>query len=313
MKPSFIPEERGTLEYTTFDEAVAALISMGRGAKLVKRDLADAFRHVPVARSDWWLLGFLWQGVYYFDRFLPFGLRTSPYIFDLLAKGLNWILIAVLGWSIVLNYLDDFFAVLTPKADKAECQRQFDKLCDLLGLKVNHKKDICGTIAEFLGIKLDSIAMEARLPQKKLLKATILVAEALRGTSITHSDLQSLVGFLSFAAKVVVPGRAFLRRLFDALKRNTHITSEMRRDLMWWNKFLPSWNRVRILSGQRPEYHIWTDASGRWGMGGYILQILPILQMRFSPLAFLLACCPGTLTSRKWSPFLLHFVNGSPY
>ena len=95
----YIPEEWGTLEYTTCDEAMAALITQRRGAKLVKRDLADAFRHMPVAISDWWLLGFFWDGVYYFDRFLPFGLRTSPYLFDLLAKALHWMLLALFHWS----------------------------------------------------------------------------------------------------------------------------------------------------------------------------------------------------------------------
>ena len=271
---SYIPEERGTLEYTTFDEAVDALISMGRGSKLVKRDLADAFRHIPVARSDWWLLGFFWQGHYYFDRFLPFGLRTSPYIFDLLAKGLHWILIAVLGWVTVLHYLDDFFAILPPGVDEQLYQHQFDILCGELGLKVNHKKDICDTIAEFLGIELDSIAMEARLPPKKLEKARLAVATALQGHFITHSDLQSLVGFLSFAAKVVVPGRAFLRRLFDALRINTtrhRITIDMKLDLEWWDRFLPVWNGVRVLHTSRAEFQLWTDASGNWGMGGYLL------------------------------------------
>lgn len=233
---SYIPEERGTLEYTTFDEAVAALSCMGRGSKLVKRDLADALRHVPVAKSEWWLLGFFWQGYYYFDRFLPFGLRTSPYIFDLLAKGLHWMLIAVLGWAVVLHYLNDFFAILPPGVDELRYQQEFDILCEALGLRVNHKKDICDTIAEFLDIELDSIAMEARLPPKKLDKARTAVTAALRDSFITHSNLQSLLGFLSFAAKVVVPGRAFLRRLFDALRSNTRrhrITTDMRLDLEW--------------------------------------------------------------------------------
>ena len=86
---AYIPEEWGNLEYATFDEAAQALIQQGRGAILVKRDLAEAFRHMPVAEADWWLLDFFWGDDYYYDRFLPFGLRTSPCIFDLLAKALH--------------------------------------------------------------------------------------------------------------------------------------------------------------------------------------------------------------------------------
>ena len=55
---AYIPEEWGTLKYATFDEAVDALIQQGRYAVLVKRDLTDAFRHIPVGETDWWLLGF---------------------------------------------------------------------------------------------------------------------------------------------------------------------------------------------------------------------------------------------------------------
>ena len=51
------------------------------------------------------------------ERYLLFGLRTAPFLFDLFARALNWILIAVLGWVCILHYLDDFFAVLSPDAD----------------------------------------------------------------------------------------------------------------------------------------------------------------------------------------------------
>lgn len=53
-----IPRDRGALEYAAVDDAIAALITQGRGAVLLKKDLADAFRHVAVAISDRWLLGF---------------------------------------------------------------------------------------------------------------------------------------------------------------------------------------------------------------------------------------------------------------
>lgn len=47
-----IPQEWDSLKYTTFDEAVDALLQQGPGAILVKRDLKIAFRHVLVATSD---------------------------------------------------------------------------------------------------------------------------------------------------------------------------------------------------------------------------------------------------------------------
>lgn len=271
-----IPEEWGSLEYTTFDEAIDALLQQGRGAIFVKRDLKDAFRHIPVAMSDQWLLGFFCDDFYWTEQYLPFGLRTSPFLFDLFAKALNWILIAVLHWTIVLHYLDDFFAILSPHANAEAYGRDFDRVCYDLGLNINHTKDILGTIADFLGIELDSILMQARLPPDKLARARNTVDDLLKRATIPHRELESAVGFLSFAAKVIVPGRAFLRRLFDAIRRPIaiiRITIDMMADLLWWKTFLKDWKGLKLLrlTADRREAYIWTDASGSLGMGGYRL------------------------------------------
>ena len=71
-----------------------------------------------------------------------------------------------------------------------------------------------------------------------------------RRKKCTKGELLSLIGSLSFAAKVVKPGRMFLRRLIDlstsVSSLNHHITliSEGRADIAWWLEFLPSWNGV---------------------------------------------------------------------
>ena len=44
-----IKEEYGALEYTNIDEAIELAIKIGCGAILIKKDLADAFCHIPVA------------------------------------------------------------------------------------------------------------------------------------------------------------------------------------------------------------------------------------------------------------------------
>ncbi len=272
----YIDEAHGAIEYTLIDDAIDALIAQGRFAVMIKRDLADAFRHIPIAESDWWLLGFFWADSYYIDRFLPFGLRTAPFIFDLFAKALHWILVVVFLWAIVFHYLDDFFAILPLDGDAEQFGKDFDTVCNDCGLTVNHGKDQQGTLVEFLGLEFDSEKMEVRLPPDKLERARKSVADLLNRRSIPHSELESTVGLLAFSAKVVVPGRAFLRRLYDALAKKReyhHITSAMAADLRWWNTFLSRWNGIRLLrrTVDRPLHSLWTDASGKFGMGGYIL------------------------------------------
>lgn len=111
--------------------------------------------------------------------------------------------------------------------------------------------------------------MEARLPQKKLHEAREGVRLALEKGFLLHTEPQSLVGFLSFAAKVVIPGRAFLRRVFDALRNKTirhPVTNAMRLDLQWWNRFLTTWtvsiySAMNALSGiyglMRQDDSVW--------------------------------------------------------
>ena len=181
-----IPHDWGALEYAIYDDAVDALLSRGPGAQFVKRDLKDAFRHIPIAKSDQWLLGFQCDGRYWVERYLPFGLRTAPFLFNLFAKALNWILIAVLRWTIILHYLNDFFAILSPIDDAIAYGQQFDDLYAELDLTINYLKDIIGTIADFLGIEFNSNLMQARLPPDKLARARNTAKNLLNRATISH-------------------------------------------------------------------------------------------------------------------------------
>ena len=143
-------------------------------------------------------------------------------------------------------------------------------------MKVNSKKDVIGTTAEFLGIEIDTIHMEARLPQEKLTRAQEAVRRPLSKPAWPRKELESLTGYLAFASKVVPPGRAFLRRLYNALARDgshIHLDIDTRRDLQWWDAYLTQWNGIRLLriTASRQTLHIYTDASGTKGMGGWIV------------------------------------------
>lgn len=48
----------------------------------------------------------------------------------------------------------------------------------------------------------------------------------------------------------------------------------MKADLQWWQSFLDDWDGLKLLRNlnDRPTWHVWTDASETYGMGGYILK-----------------------------------------
>ncbi len=89
----YISKDAYSLQYTGVDDAVSMLVSLGAGAPMAKVDLKSAFRMIPVRPQDWELLGLRWQGNYYFDTCLPFGLRSAPYLFNQYAEALQWILL----------------------------------------------------------------------------------------------------------------------------------------------------------------------------------------------------------------------------
>jgi hypothetical protein len=72
-----IPKEYGSLIYETLNDAIQLVAQVGKGAVIMKRDLKAAFRHIPINLCDYWLFVFEWDGKYYVDMFLPFGLRTA--------------------------------------------------------------------------------------------------------------------------------------------------------------------------------------------------------------------------------------------
>ena len=71
-----------SVRYSSFDEAVDLVRFLGPGSTMAKIDIKHAFRLCPVRQQDYQLLGMCWNGKYYIDTRLPFGSRSSPFIFN---------------------------------------------------------------------------------------------------------------------------------------------------------------------------------------------------------------------------------------
>ena len=81
------------------------------------------------------------------------------------------------------------------------------------------------TTLTFLGLELDTVKFEIRLPEDKLVALRNEVKKLVMQKSATLKQLQSLIGMLNFACQVVPPGRTFLRRLIHltiGLKKPFH-------------------------------------------------------------------------------------------
>ena len=229
-----------------------------------------AYRMVQVHPEDRLLLGMSWEGALYVDTVLPFGLRSAPKIFNALAGALEW-MVRQEGVQWLLHYLDDFLLVGAPGS--GQCEEDLQRLLSVfkrLRVPIASKKLEGPTDRlTFLGIEIDSQEMTLRLPVRKLLELKSLIAEWASRKSCIKRDLQSLVGKLQHACKVVHPGRTFLRRMFELLKgvkKKDHfirLNAAFRSDLRWWQRFLEEWNGVSMIAmSGGTELHLYSDASG---------------------------------------------------
>lgn len=135
------------------------------------------------------------------------------------------------------------------------------------------------TILTFLGLQLDSLRQEIRLPPEKLQDLLQELACWASRRSTTKRELLSLIGKLSFAARAVPAGRLFLRRLImlstsaTSLHHHIRLNTDARADIAWWRAFLPSWNGtakfVSPLATAAPDIELYTDAAGTLGCGAY--------------------------------------------
>lgn len=274
-----IPDSESHIVYEPFDSAVAEIRSLGPGTLLAKLDLKDAFRHIPVRPADWPLLGCTWAGQFYYSVVLVFGAKSAPYIFNLFAEALHWIIQRHIPASL-RHYLDDFLPMFAPATSRplaCAAIRWVITLGQELGLEFQELKTVWPTTClEFLGLELDTDAMEARMPDDKLiwLKDLLLTWQARRSCRLR--ELQALIGFLQFAAQVIPHSRAFIRRLieFSTTFPNDfavrHIPQYAHADIHWWSVFCSQWNGVHFISPTRRSVHVFTDASGseRKGIGG---------------------------------------------
>ncbi len=270
-----------SLTYSSVDDAVRIVMRLGKGARMAKTDLQSAFRMVPVHPDDWDRLGIFWQGRYFVDTRLPFGLRSAPFLFNQYADALLWILQQNYGIHHSIHYLDDYFFAAPPNSSLCQVHIvQFLTACQRLGIPVAMDKlEGPTTCLTFLGILLDSTNQQLRLPDQKLQELRAIISSWLARRKTSKRKLLSIIGKLVFAARVVPAGRLFLRRLIDLASRarklhhRIRLTREARADLEWWHSFLPSWNGVAMFLDPdwtpAEDMELFTDASGTLGYGAY--------------------------------------------
>ena len=83
-----------SLQYVQVDDITKQLLQLGPGTLMAKLDIKSAYTNVPVNLDNCPLLGMQWDGkiqCVYIDAALPFGLRSAPKVFNVVADAIEWI------------------------------------------------------------------------------------------------------------------------------------------------------------------------------------------------------------------------------
>ena len=289
---SSIPKERKAVEYMYFLEVVDWVHSLGKGAWIWTADAQDAYLRVPVHKSDWRYLGFMWFGMFFIICSLPFGLASACQIYTAFADAVLWIILHNCGLLFFENdvynlhhYMDDFFGGSIDKNVAKEQLKAVLRWFEKLGIPTRASK--CHKPSQrpkILGFVYDTLGQCVRVPNDKIEKYLLDLRYILTLKRVKKKRLLQLIGKLRWASMVIFPGSAFVRHLenaayrYDELWMMIPVNVEMKREIQWWIDILPTTRNgipfdflLRTKKTSKFDVEIFTDASTSWGVGGYQL------------------------------------------
>ena len=234
---SAIPKEEATVQYTKFDDVVECCLKVGMHAYLTKTDIKSAFRNIPIAPRDHKFISFRFQGCYFVDKCLPFGLTTSCKIFEQVATALEAIARARLMNQSLDHYLDDFIGCSSGRNPTNHAINTLIQVCESVGMPIARDKTVWATqVIKFLGLLLDTLQQRIFIPDHKVQSLRRKLLHVKSSKTMRLSTLQSLMGSLNFYARVKPGGRCFIRHLYDHQKttnprHHINVVSEMKRDI----------------------------------------------------------------------------------
>ena len=261
------------LTFPKTDDLALRIFQLGKNARMFKIDLSRYFRQLPLDPGDYSLIGYIIDNQLYFDKMLPMGMRTAPYIAQRVTNAIRHIHEQL--HYFLLNYVDDFLGA----EHKDKVWQAFEFLTELLKtIRVDAAPDKTNpptTRIDFLGTIFDSQSMTIEVPEQKMVEIRLELQKWKTKKATTRKETESLIGKLQFAARCVRAGRVFISRLINWLRgmertKKYQITQEAHKDIAWWDKFISTYNGISIMwlhKSPRTDQVIATDSCKK-GFGG---------------------------------------------
>jgi hypothetical protein len=252
--------------YSSIDDAVEA---SHPGCWYGKLDLSNCFLSFPLHPSVRRFFCFRFDGRLYQFTHMPFGLNTAPRVCTQLLSVVNFALTR--AGICDIRYLDDFFLIGNSQHTMQRDLALAQCIIGQFGLVVNpDKTEGPSQRLSFLGVQLDSVHKTLSCTPARVAELTSLLRSLRRERVITRRHAESLIGKLSFAAKVLPGARPFMRRMLDTVRacksrrpsHPLHIDPGFRADVRFWLRHFDSWNgRQQWRSSRASPFAFASDAS----------------------------------------------------
>ena len=246
------------------------------GDWLAKVDLKDAFFTIPIHHHHRKYLRFMFQQRAYQFTCLPFGLCSAPWVFTKVLKPA----LALLRQEGVrlIAYIDDILVLAESKEMVVNHLTGIVYLLENLGFIINQKKSVLtpAQTIEFLGLTVDSLAMELRLPLIKIKQIRAEARKIAQAKTTSARALAHLLGMMNATNNVIPPAPLFCRQLQMTLSNTLEMNSQCYEalitltqgcleELNWWNNNMCKWNG-KTLMRREVDLTIDSDASLEgWG------------------------------------------------
>ncbi len=241
------------------------------GDWFVTIDLKDAYFHIQVVQRHRRFLRFAFGGKAYQYKVLPFGLALAPRTFT---KCMDAALAPLRLQGIrVLNYLDDWLILAHSRELVSRHRDIVLGHIHSLGLRMNAKKSVLlpSQRTVFLGVRLDSVQMQAHLAPARIPDLTACLARFKLGHHVSVGTCRRLLGLMAAASPVLPLGLLHMRPFLWWMKelrlhptvpatRLIRVSRSCCRHLLMWRD--PVFLRSGVRMGAIHRHHmITTDAS----------------------------------------------------
>lgn len=194
------------------------IMDCGRGARLWKWDLVDAYKVLPAAQSDLRTQGFSWLGKFFIEDREPFGSEAAVAAFDRVGHTLADLAIVAtkIPRKFVHRCLDDL-PLVTPATSPLGplFAVNYRRICEAVGVKLaplcpNREKAFeDSTQGLVLGIIFDTHSLTWNMSKCKRDRILLAIRDPLLGHNVSLAAMQKLLGLLNDFGQMCPFLRAF--------------------------------------------------------------------------------------------------------